>query len=214
MRNTLTLLSTFIAFGAIAQCSISIAPLSTVVTTVGGLVSANAGTFWVCPGASPTFSGNTNTIAVEDGAVVSISGNDNIVSAKTFLGVSGDDNTIYTTDAALVLDQGSGNTIVQCASVVFDYTNAPTAGCAVGVNEGTASVQVQILSNPVSDLLTITSNGNTIHGVQLIDLLGHVVRYQAGANVVLMDTGDLPAAVYMVQVHTSNGILVRRVVKQ
>lgn len=213
MRTTSTLFSILIVAGVSAQCNLAIAPLSTVVTSAGPLVSANNEAFWVCPGASPTFAGTGNTIAIENGAIVSITGDDNTVSAKTFLGVAGDNNTIYTTDASLVLDQGTGNTIIQCASVVFDYTNAPSNGCAVGIEEEAALVQVQLLPNPVQDLLTITSGNSTVLSVQVVDMAGRVALNAAGNTQTTIDVAALPAGIYVVQVFTNNGTAVRRVVK-
>ena len=219
MRTTVTLLlCTLLSAGARAQCSVSIPSSAIVFDQTSGFGNYTGQSVWICEDANLGASGNNNTFYMEGGGLT-FTGNNNTIHSKLaiiYIGAGSQNTTIYHEGSgAFISDNGTGTMLVPCTTVTFNYANAPAAGCAgVGIEETDPSVAVQLLPNPVRDVLTITSDGNTIHGVQLTDLIGHVVRYQAGADVVLMDTGDLPSGVYLVHVHTSNGILVRRVVKQ
>ncbi|MEO8066132.1 MAG: T9SS type A sorting domain-containing protein [Flavobacteriales bacterium] len=213
MRTTPTLLLSILSVGTMAQCFSSI-PGNAIVISTSGLVSATDDAFWVCAGASPTFSGNDNTIYVEAGVVCSVTGNDNMILTKSFLGVSGDNNIVYTESATTVLDQGTNNSIIECVSVTFNYANAPTNGCAVGIEETNANVQVQLMPNPVNDELTITSTSGNIRSVEVADLTGRVVRTTSGNKTVSVETGTPPTGVYLALIRTDAGTLMRRVVKE
>ncbi|MBP6574364.1 MAG: T9SS type A sorting domain-containing protein, partial [Flavobacteriales bacterium] len=84
---------------------------------------------------------------------------------------------------------------------------------AVGIEEEAALVQVQLVPNPVQDLLTVTSGNSTIQSVQVVDMAGRVALNVAGNTQMAIDVAVLPAGIYVVQVFTNNGIAVRRVVK-
>lgn len=66
---------------------------------------------------------------------------------------------------------------------------------------------IKIYPNPTSNFITIESDNLSLESVELVDLVGKVIRtYSTPSNVLVWDIQQLPAGVYMIRT-TVNGIL-------
>lgn len=210
MRTTLTLLSLPFALSLAAQCSVSI-PNNATVLTSNGLVSSNVESFWVCNGVAVTFSGNGNTIYAESGAIVSVTGMNNIAVIKGFGNVGGSSNMVYAENAGLIVDQGTNNTITDCNPVVFNYTNAPNNGCAVGIEEHSLS-DVSIYPTTSADgRITVETRGAWLDQVLVMNTLGQQVMAVPGKGLTVVDMSALGKGVYFLRLMANGQERVQRI---
>lgn len=89
----------------------------------------------------------------------------------------------------------------------------------IGFQENLSNDAFSVFPNPFSSSLNVRyqSNGHTLLGVQVIDMLGRIVSDQEVAPGVLefdLRTAHLANGVYTLRLNTDNGPLLRKIVKQ
>jgi len=125
-----------------------------------------------------------------------------------------DNNTIFYLTGTAINDQGTNNTLTSCSAVDFDYTNAPSAGCQVGIEEQAPQVELSVYPDPVKDQLMVSvGTGTTINEVRIVDMVGHEVGIYAGTANMVLNVSALQAGIYVVHVITDKGDVVRPIMK-
>ncbi|QQR87127.1 MAG: T9SS type A sorting domain-containing protein [Flavobacteriales bacterium] len=210
MRTLPTLFAIPLALAASAQCNVSIPSTATVITA-NGLVSANSESFWVCNGVAVTFSGNGNTIYSESGAIVALTGMNNTLIAKGFGSAGGSSNTVWAENSATIVDQGTNNTINDCNPVVFNYTNAPSNGCAVGIEENTLSGVSIYPTTSTDGRITVETKGAWLDQVLVMNALGQQVMAVPGKGLTVIDMSALGNGVYFLRLTADGQERVQRI---
>jgi len=85
----------------------------------------------------------------------------------------------------------------------------------LGTND-VALEMISLLPNPTQDMVTITSPTAMITGVEVMDVQGRIISSEkdAGTNQFALDMSRLNTAMYFVRIHTSQGSLIKRVIKE
>ena len=73
-----------------------------------------------------------------------------------------------------------------------------------------------MLPNPTSGMLTVNSPTADIHQIEVIDVQGRVVSLKQynNSNQYLVDLSSLGTAMYFVKIYTSEGTLIKRVIRK
>jgi hypothetical protein len=214
MRTIATLsLACILAAAATAQCTPAIPANAVVYSQASGAGNYAAQSIWVCGGAGLAANGSNNHYYMEDGAIVSFGGTGNFVYSKgAVIYIAGNNNIVYYQgSAANITDGGTGNTITPCTTMVFDYTNAPASGCAVGIDEHAAAIGLKLYPNPVMGALTVEMSGDLLKEVRVMDMQGREVMDLMGSGIISIDMSRLSAGPYVLRLLTEQGE-VRRVV--
>lgn len=210
MRTALTLLALPLATVVAAQCSTAISSIATVITA-NGLISANNESFWVCGGAQVTFSGNDNVIHGEAGSIINVTGDDNLLLTKGFGNLGGDLNVAWAENGPLIVNSGTNNTINDCNPIVFDYTNAPNNGCAVGIEENTLSGVSIYPTNSTDGRITVDARGAGLDQVLVMNALGQQVMAVPGKGFTVIDMSALGSGVYFLRLTADGQERVQRI---
>ena len=98
------------------------------------------------------------------------------------------------------------------------------AACKVGIAETPLMESVQVYPNPTSGELRIESGELRIESVDIFDIYGRNVGsifpsknlegWQPQAEGVVFDISHFPAGIYFLKIHTENGIVTKKVVKE
>jgi PKD repeat protein len=118
-----------ISFG---QCNPGVLSNSVVVTT-SATINGGFDPIWVCSGATLISDGGFHNIYLEPGAVMTSSGGIDTIWVKegaSFSMNGGIHVIFYVDDDDLNLNGGIPEDVL-CAAIDFDYSNAPTNGCAI-----------------------------------------------------------------------------------
>jgi Secretion system C-terminal sorting domain len=216
MKNKLLMLA-WVGFPLLvgAQCTVAI-PANATVINQDSLFSGINEHFWVCTGDTLGGSGYRNSYYVEiGGAISNMSGIEKKVYLKSgaYMNTSGIDDTVYYEAGAVIV--GSGHVGILCSSIVFDYTNAPAGGCVVtDVHAQVATNDITVYPNPVTNLLTIESSGKNIRAVRIFDMTGkEIQRKTYNQKAIGLDITDFDSGIYFLEIETSEGIEMRRIVK-
>ena len=81
-----------------------------------------------------------------------------------------------------------------------------------GISETEAEKNIQIFPNPTNGLLRIESNNLKIQQIQITDMIGKTMM--TSENVKTLDISGLSEGLYLVSLHTSEGIFSKRIVKE
>jgi len=75
---------------------------------------------------------------------------------------------------------------------------------------------ISVYPNPASDQITIFSGGMSIYAVRVLNVLGEGVLDMPKVNEseISLDLSKLPSGTYFLQIQTSNGIVLRKVIKE
>lgn len=90
----------------------------------------------------------------------------------------------------------------------------------VGLFEQKAdNAEFTVFPNPFNNMIVINLNkvSYKINSVQLVDLLGNVVRSETPKNAeskIDFNTGELSAGVYFIKLNTASGIMTKKIIKQ
>ncbi len=77
------------------------------------------------------------------------------------------------------------------------------------------NLEISIYPNPVSERLVISSSGEEIQCVEMIDLIGRTVYSQhPGSNLVQIEVDDLLPSIYFIKILTANQEIRKRIVKR
>lgn len=85
-------------------------------------------------------------------------------------------------------------------------------GMLTGISETEAEKNIQIFPNPTNGLLRIESNNLKIQQIQITDMIGKTMM--TSENVKTLDISGLSEGLYLVSLHTSEGIFSKRIVKE
>lgn len=115
--------------GTSGACVVPI-PANTTVVDSNQSHSA-AGNYWVCAHEVLSFSGSGATIFVDDQSDLVVNGQNNTVwiTSRGDMALFQSNNTVNWESGAAVNDEVGGNTLIECTSLTFDLTNAPSPGC-------------------------------------------------------------------------------------
>ncbi|MEQ9064081.1 MAG: T9SS type A sorting domain-containing protein [Vicingaceae bacterium] len=203
-----TLISALLLFsvGLKSQCD-TVVPATAVVYSTITTHTTNNADIWLCDGVDLTVTGRLNTIYAEGNNDIIIDNSSNVVFAKGpgtltlndgFTEVSHESNVTVT-------DNGNPNVIQQCASVVFDYTNAPTSGCDIyaGIDKGSIDHKVTLFPNPAINEINLNlPKGMVIESVSIYAMNGQLLQKKALLNgSKSIDVHELPDGIYMLQLN-------------
>jgi hypothetical protein len=105
------------------------------------------------------------------------------------------------------------------AVILTECGVSDTSNCVVindvGLDENNLNFNVQLYPNPTEDILTIEVFGTNLQQLIVTDLNGKILSKQhAFGNTNSLNVKNLSAGVYLVNIETENGVLVRRFVKR
>jgi hypothetical protein len=105
------------------------------------------------------------------------------------------------------------------AVILTECGVSDTSNCVVindvGLDENNLNFNVQLYPNPTEDILTIEVFGANLKRLIVTDLNGKILSKQpAFGNTNNLNVTNLSAGVYLVNIETENGVLVRRFVKR
>jgi hypothetical protein len=105
------------------------------------------------------------------------------------------------------------------AVILSECGVSDTSNCVVinnvGLEENNLNFSVQLYPNPTEDILTIEVFGANLQQLIVTDLNGKILSKQpAFGNTNNLNVKNLSAGVYLVNIETENGVLVRRFVKR
>lgn len=173
-------------------------------------------TIWINPGITVQCGGGSNTIFVESGATLTLTSGSNYVYLKrgaVCLSGGGGDNIFIYADGAAIPAGFSGH---KCASLDFDYTNAPP-NKAVPFNAVESDVlsHVTVSPNPVAAIITV--DGLVARSsVTVLNVLGTVVREASTSDQpsLSFSIGDLPAGSYYVRIASQSQVATHKILKE
>ena len=202
-----------LTFYIFSQCNPSI-PSNAVVISSTQTIGFGSAQLWVCPNDSLTTNGGSEYIYLESGAYVLTNGGSNFVwvpqGAKVNTPSGG--NTIYYVDPADLVYTGSA-TLIQCSSINYDYSNAPSNGCQMttGVIELKNSFDIQIFPNPSNGVITISSS-EILKEVEIVDVLGNSV-FKKTMNSKLETLNILqPKGIYFIKLNSEKEIFTKKII--
>jgi hypothetical protein len=101
-------------------------------TVISQNTTLGSGSYWICPSTSVTFTGFAFAW-LEDGCNATIDGMLDNYSFKPncTVTVNGNNNVVVHDNTTTVVDNGTSTFATLCDEVTFDYSNAPSDGCAV-----------------------------------------------------------------------------------
>ena len=176
--------------------------LPVTVASVGDFEIGNMGEAIICSGDSMFFEMNlpydTNIIWYKDGAVI-----------------------IGETDSKLVVYEAGAYTVQGAPSICPDYTQflgldliVEVVNCTNTTEQQVESTKLSCFPNPVQKELNIKST-YSIQRIQLLDLTGKILLDQTQPHTSCsLNIEGTPAGLYLIQAHTSAGILTQKVFVQ
>lgn len=194
-----------------AQCSPSI-PSQAVVVAVSDTFNFGSEIIWGCPGSIIVDNGGADTAFLEANCSYTSNGGDVVIFAKTgcVINCYGDGEIIYKEPGVTVNDISSGATVNNCASITFNYTNAPASGCASGLTVMSSNVSVTATPNPASKSLTFVLKGVEFSKVEIevFELTGQPVMTVHPDNIqYTIDVTSFKEGMYFYKVISSGKVL-------
>lgn len=103
-------------------------------------------------------------------------------------------------------------------SGVFDnfVVKASATDTLLGVDQVNSLAQFSVYPNPAKDFITVENDSNSINAIQISDFNGRIVKTVNGTNETSLELNisDLSSGVYLLNVTTSEGSTVKKIVKQ
>lgn len=211
----LTFITLFFFYNlAQAQCDVAI-PTNAI--TGSADLSSGSNIRWVCNNeiVSSTI-GGSNTFFIEEGAIVnSTDGGSHIIYVKNGgtlnIDGSGGSISVYFEPNAIInnnLVGGGNNIFTPCATIVFDYTNAPSAPCnpILGIDELKLKEKVKIFPNPSSKFIQVSGlieNEN----YRIYNILGTEIKSGIISNNVPIDIREFINGLYFFKFNNGNTML-------
>jgi hypothetical protein len=119
------------------------------------------------------------------------------------------------------VDSQPASTVAYYRLRQVDKDGTETLSPTVAVNGGSIDLAVTVAPNPSAGPIAITFNASESTPIQgaVMNIAGkEVLRFTQSANVdsrtIMLDLSALPAGMYLLQVHTLQGLQTLRVVKQ
>jgi hypothetical protein len=198
----------------------------------------------VCFGGSIVFNGTTYDANNLTGSEVFTAGDNNCDSivAVTLTIENAIDNTTTTNGLTLTANASGGATYdwIDCAtsnSIIPAETNAAftatengdyavvvtvgncsdTSDCinvsTVGIEEQTSNINLSIHPNPVTNTLTIKNKELKINNISILNVSGGIVK-TINESTNIIDVSNLAKGIYFLQIHTDNGVLSKKFIKE
>lgn len=112
-----------------------------------------------------------------------------------------------------------GESVMNDASIVFDFNEAIETNDAITTFEATAAVKdftnttVSVYPNPATDIVTITTN-NTIKSIDVYDIQGRLLTNSlVNDNTIILEFSQYPSGIYFIEVATEAGKYKQKIVK-
>ena len=219
-RTTTLLLLSATTYFAHAQCTDISIPNTAIVVNTSGTTDPPPGAVWVCGGVDVTIMGDYHELYIESGSTVQVVGNFCVGFMKgpgTLNSIG--DTCIWSIEPTVTfMPSGSFNIGSPCTPVTYDYTSAPTPGCAgvTGVDEVVAPGTLQVMPNPASTMFTVNTNDGLAWSHELLDASGRVLqRLSARTGLTTFDVSTLAPGRYILRswnastAHTTAVLVVR-----
>jgi len=120
--------------------------------------------------------------------------------------IAGATNVEYTAtangDYAVVVTVGSCSGTSPCVNIN-----------SIGIVQQTNDINLSIYPNPVTNKLTIGNNEIKINTISILNITGGVVKTTT-ENTNVIDVSNLTKGIYFVQIHTDNGLVRKKFVKE
>ncbi len=211
----------------VAQCNPAI-PNSAYVISSTQAIGFGGSNLWVCSGDTLTTNGGSNTVFLEIGAFLYANGGSNYVyvpiGAK--IDLSSGSNTIYYVDTTDIISAGGAPIINKCASIAYDYTNAPAGGCTFTTGMAHVNVEntVSVYPNPGKGIFTITlrhpelvssavAEQTTI--IEIYNVLGEKVTFGMLKPVqhdYEVDLSNQPNGVYIIKISSAKEVITQKII--
>ncbi|WP_443632291.1 M36 family metallopeptidase [Candidatus Marifrigoribacter sp. Uisw_064] len=83
-------------------------------------------------------------------------------------------------------------------------------------NNDVALQNISMLPNPTTGMVIVNSPNADVHQIEVIDVQGRIISLKQynNSNQYLVDLSSLQSAMYFVRIHTSEGSLIKRVIKE
>jgi hypothetical protein len=83
-------------------------------------------------------------------------------------------------------------------------------------NNEVALQSISMMPNPTTGMLVVNSPNAQVHQIEVIDVQGRIVsiKQYADSNQYLVDLSRLESAMYFVKLYTSEGTLIKRVIRK
>ncbi len=109
--------------------------------------------------------------------------------------------------------QGSRGQLYTAVIPISELTKPDSPASVVQLQ---TSDSLSIYPNPASDVVTITSGSTSIYSVSVLNVLGESVSDESNLREsdITLDLSKLPSGTYFLQIQTTNGIVLRKVVIQ
>ncbi len=193
-------------------CSPSIPSDALIDSTSYTAIDSGSNVIWVVPGGTLNLGyARWDTVFAEPGATITGSGNGAVIYLKAGAVLSGGANDgiiIYQPGASL--GGASGANVLQCSSLSYDYSNAPTyriSWIAGVTSDAQSSSNIRIYPNPAANLVTIESP-EIPQSVVVRNGLGEIMLSDDGPIATLkieFDVSRFAPGVYYVELTTGNG---------
>lgn len=194
-----------------AQCNPSI-PSQAIVVTVSDTFFLGDEKIWGCPGSVIVDNGSADTAFLETNCTYSSNGGDVVIFAKSgcIVNCYGDGEIIYKEPGVTVNDISMGATINNCASIIYNYSNAPASGCVMSADAQISTVSVTALPNPASKSLSFSLKGIDFSKVEIkiFELTGQpVMTIKPDNTQYTIDVSTFKEGMYFYKVISSSKVL-------
>ena len=114
---------------------------------------------------------------------------------------------LYVVDAAAV-------TAYQAEAVWQDFNSVTIS--SLSIEDSELANKIDIYPNPTNGILLVNSPGADVHQIEIIDVQGRVISLKQydNSNQYLIDLSSLESAMYFVKLYTSEGTLIKRVIRK
>lgn len=136
------------------------------------------------------------------------------VKANSTLIINGDGCGANYDPAATIIDNGTNSLTLSCfGPLTFDYSNAPSNGCVVGIDENEVLVTVSVYPNPVKDVLYLSSEDARIQQVSLLDMSGRSMELEFDLMTGVAQVNHLAPGSYFLNIKTDSGDVIKQFLK-
>jgi hypothetical protein len=191
-------------------------PKDAFVVNDGLMDGGGSSTYWVNPGV--TFhSGGSCTIFAEPGSTITSGGSCTIYlkTGASYLASGSGSNIIIYADGASI---PSGFSIAyKCASLDFDYKNAPpNAAHPLLVKGYLADSQIRLSPNPTTGVVSIQDAPSNDLNVTVLNLLGETVMELKSFHSTnfTLDLSKLVPGMYYIRISSANSVVTKMVVRE
>jgi hypothetical protein len=205
----LFLIMVFAALKTTAQCNVAIPANANVVDSTqqvnGGFTPQ-----WICDADTLNSGGGIFNIYAEPGAVVNLSGGIDSVWVKNgaTLFITGGSHHVMMEPLATVISFG-GSTIDTCATINYNYLNAPANGCLVtSISAQTNSkAEIRIIKDEFTENILIQFPQGNFSDLKfrMFDISGKEIQvnqrmlYSSGYPTIEIKRGDLCSGIYLLK---------------